>query len=362
MQRLLLVIPAVAWLLTGCSAPPPAAEGPAAAPAESETEVATTTDRPSRPTPEAVSLLGKSLYPPPMDRDTLIRRGRELAEAHANFRENPIAEQNIIWLGRRLAYLGRYRQAITVFSDGIVLHPESYRLLRHRGHRYITTRRFDDAIADLARAATLIEGVPDAAETDGLPNDRDIPTSTTHTNIYYHLGLAQYLKGEFEAALVAYRRCLSFSANDDMRVASTYWLYLTLSRLGRADEATQILAPVTADMDIIENHTYHRLLLLYKGELTLGQALQSEDSPSPVGAAVDDATLAYGIGAWHLITGDLVDAYATFNAIIDGDAWAAFGHIAAEAEVARWVVEVETSAAPTSGSRGPTGPAASESR
>ena len=38
-------------------------------------------------------------------------------------------------------------------------------------------------------------------EPDGQPNARNIPTSTLNSNIYYHLGLAQYLKGEFEAAL-----------------------------------------------------------------------------------------------------------------------------------------------------------------
>jgi len=244
-----------------------------------------------------------------------------------------------------------------VYTDGIILHPESYRLLRHRGHRYITTRRLDDAIADLASAVALIEGVPDEVEADGLPNDRNIPTSTSHTNIYYHLGLAQYVKGEFEPARAAYRRCLEFSANDDMRCASIYWLYLTLRRLDLDEEAAEVLEAVHRDMNIIENSAYHRLLLLYKGELTPGQVLQSDDGPSPVGAAVDDATLAYGIGAWHLIAGRIEEAYTLFQAIVDGDAWPAFGYIAAEAELARWVVR----ARPTPGSTGPTGPAASGS-
>ncbi|MHC4101056.1 MAG: tetratricopeptide repeat protein, partial [Planctomycetota bacterium] len=241
MRRLLVVIPAVVWQLAGCSAPPPAVEGPTTAPAATETEPTTTPARPTRPTPEAISLLGRSLYPLPLDRDTLITRGRELAEAHAAFREDPLDEQNIVWLGRRLAYLGRYRQAIAVYSDGLILHPDSYRLLRHRGHRYITLRRLDDAIDDLELAATLIEDVPDETEADGLPNDRNIPTSTSHTNVYYHLGLAHYVKGEFGPAVDAYRRCLDFSGNDDMRCAAIYWLYLTLCRLGHDDEATQAL-------------------------------------------------------------------------------------------------------------------------
>jgi tetratricopeptide (TPR) repeat protein len=345
MQRLSVVIPAVAWLLAGCSGPVPVDEGPMTVPPTAEAGATTAPGAAARPAPEATSLLGRALYPQPLAPETLARRGRELAEAHGAFRENPLDEMNIIWLGRRLAYLGRYRHAVTVYTDGIILHPASYRLLRHRGHRYITTRRLDDAIADLASAAALIEGVPDEVEADGLPNDRHIPTSTSHTNIYYHLGLAQYLKGEFEPARIAYRRCLEFSANDDMRCASIYWLYLTLHRLRQDDEAAALLEPVHQDMDIIENFAYHRLLLLYKGE-------------RPVGAAVDDATLAYGIGAWHLIGGRTEEAYTLFHAIVDGDAWPAFGYIAAEAELARWMVRAE----PIPGSTDPTGPAASGSR
>jgi tetratricopeptide (TPR) repeat protein len=358
MQRLSVVIPAVAWLLAGCSGPVPVDEGPMTVPPTAEAGATTAPGAAARPAPEATSLLGRALYPQPLAPETLARRGRELAEAHGAFRENPLDEMNIIWLGRRLAYLGRYRHAVTVYTDGIILHPASYRLLRHRGHRYITTRRLDDAIADLASAAALIEGVPDEVEADGLPNDRHIPTSTSHTNIYYHLGLAQYLKGEFEPARIAYRRCLEFSANDDMRCASIYWLYLTLHRLRQDDEAAALLEPVHQDMDIIENFAYHRLLLLYKGELTLPQVLQRDDGPSPVGAAVDDATLAYGIGAWHLIGGRTEEAYTLFHAIVDGDAWPAFGYIAAEAELARWMVRAE----PIPGSTDPTGPAASGSR
>ena len=339
MHRLLVVIPAAVWLLAACRGHLPVDEGPMTVPAAAGAAPTTGSGPAARRAPEATSLLGKPLYPQPLAPETLARRGRELADAHAAFRADPLNEMNIIWLGRRLAYLGRYRHAIAVYTDGIILHPESYRLLRHRGHRYITTRRLDDAIADLASAAALIEGVPDEVEADGLPNDRNIPTSTSHTNIYYHLGLAHYVKGEFDAARDAYRRCLGFSANDDMRCASIYWLYLTLWRLGQDDEAARVLEAVHRDMDIIENAAYHRLLLLYQGELTLGQVLQSDDGPSPVGAAVDDATLAYGIGAWHLIGGRIEEAYTLFQAIVDGDAWPAFGSIAAEAELARWVVK-----------------------
>ncbi len=77
-------------------------------------------------------------------------------------------------------------------------------MYRHRGHRYITLREFDKAIADFNKAVELIEGTDDIVEPDGAPNAAGIPTSTLHTNIWYHLGLAHYLKGDFAAALLAY--------------------------------------------------------------------------------------------------------------------------------------------------------------
>jgi tetratricopeptide (TPR) repeat protein len=339
MNRLVVAAVIVVWQLAGCRAQPPSAP-----PLSAQPPPPAATPQPEaapRRVPEATSLLGRPLYPPPMELETLARRGSDLAQAQRAFREDPLDVESIIWFGRRLAYLGRYRQAIAVFSDGIVLHPNSYKLLRHRGHRYITTRRLDEAIADLTMAAALIDGAPDEVEPDGLPNAENIPTSTSHTNIYYHLGLAHYLKGQFIHARDAYRRCLYFADNDDMRCATMYWLYLTLRRLGRDEEARVMLGTAHAEMEIIENFAYQKLLLLYKGELSVTQLAESEDPASPVGVAVDDATLAYGIGALHLVDGDLEQAYAMFNTIVAGEAWPAFGYIAAEAELTRWVVSAD---------------------
>ncbi len=280
--------------------------------------------------PEAQSLLATPLFRPQLEPASRARRDEELKLAWARYRQTPRDEGTIIWLGRRLAYLGRYHQAIAVYTDGLSRHPDSYKLLRHRGHRYLTVRRLDDAIADLDRAGRLILGVPDEIEPDGLPNARSIPRSTSHSNIYYHLGLAWYLKGRFEQALAAYRRCLEYSANDDMRCATSYWLYLTLRRLGRDREAAAVLEPIGADMDIIENFTYQELLMMFKGTRSIPQVLGSLSAGS-----IDDATARYGVGAWHLVNGRRDVAIEIFRGIISGPSWPAFGYIAAEAELAR---------------------------
>jgi hypothetical protein len=109
---------------------------------------------------------------------------------------------------------------------------------------------------------------------------------------------------------------------------------MALSRLGRHDEAAAAVADVHADMDIVENHGYHRLCLMYRGELSpeelLGEAVAGGEDPG-----VDDATVAYGVGNWYWVHDRRGEAVALWRRVLDGRAWHAFGHVAAEAELAR---------------------------
>ena len=282
------------------------------------------------PRPEAVSLLGRPLFPSPIAAETRATLEANLRDAEIVYGRNPDDPDATIWLGRRLAYLGRYRDAIEHFSDGVEKHPDDARMYRHRGHRYVTVRDFSKAIEDFTRAAALIAGKPDQIEPDGQPNARNIPTSTLGSNIYYHLGLAHYLSGNFDKAADAYRRCLEFSKNPDMLTATTYWSYLTLSRLGRTADAAALLAPIVPDMDIIENGSYYRLLRLYKGEL-------GAETFTASAAGLDAVTTTYGLARWHIAHGREDQGVALLRDIVDGHAqqWPAFGYIAAEADLAR---------------------------
>lgn len=279
---------------------------------------------------EAVSLLGQPLMRPALPEESRARLESNLAAAEAAFERAPDDPDSIIWLGRRLAYLGRYRDAIETFSRGIARHPEDARLYRHRGHRYITVRRLDDAIADLTRASELIRGRPDEVEEDGAPNRYGIPTSTLQSNIWYHLALAHYLKGDFEQALPAWQAGMEVADNDDMMVATADWLYMTYRRLGRSADAERVLAPIHADMRILENDAYHRRLLMYQGRIP-ADSLLAVDTEDPVQLA----TYGYGVGNWYLVNGDRDRARAVFQRILEAPNWAAFGYIAAEAELSR---------------------------
>jgi dipeptidyl aminopeptidase/acylaminoacyl peptidase len=287
---------------------------------------------PSTTTPEATSLSGQPLFATPIAAERRKSLEENLAGASAAFVKNPDDADAIIWVARRLGYLGRYREAIAVLTRGLEKHPEDIRLLRHRGHRYISVRELDKAVADLSRAAALItaKNIPDQVEPDGVPNPQNVPTSTSHFNVYYHLGLAHYLKGQFEPALAAYRECLKYSTgSDDRLVATSDWLYMTLRRLGRTEEAARVLQPITADLKVIENHSYWHRLLMYKGEKT------AEDLLGPRDDGVELATYGYGVGNWYLYNGQKEKAVEVFRRVVAGPQWAAFGFIAAEADLVR---------------------------
>ncbi len=282
-------------------------------------------------TVEAVSLLGDSLRRPTLAPETEARLRGQLAEAEADLARNPRSADAAIWVGRRLGYLGHFREAIAVFSRGVSEHPDDARFYRHRGHRYITVRRFDRAIDDLLYAVALTRGKRDVVEPDGAPNARNIPVSSLQSNIRYHLALAYYLKGDFRSAARWWQEDLSRARNNDTRVAAGYWLYLSLRRMGRLTQASEVLGQFRPGMDIIENDAYYRLLLFFKGALP-------RDSVAAGGGAdqaLQDATVGYGLGAWDWVNGRREAAMATWKGILEAGNWPSFGYVAAEAEAAR---------------------------
>ncbi len=269
---------------------------------------------------------------PVLDAKTRKDHELNLARAFAEYDRSKHSADSLIWLGRRTAYLGNYKDAIRLFTTGIGRYPNDARFYRHRGHRYITRRCFDEAIRDLEKAAALVKGKPDEVEPDGLPNAKNIPTSTLQSNIWYHLGLAYYLKGDFKIALRAYEEAQKVSGNNDMRVATTYWQYMTLRRMGKNREAKKLLEPYAGEIEVIENTDYLKLIKLNRGELKAEELLTTIRGESNT---LGSASLGYGIGNYFLYNGDREKAAAIFRKIVAGNQWASFGYIAAEAELAR---------------------------
>ena len=293
------------------------------------------------------SLLGEPLFPPPVAADKRAALEQQLVEARARWQAAPDDADALIWYGRRLGYLGQFREAVEVFGEGIQRHPEDARMWRFRGHRWITLREFDKAVEDLERAVQLIQDQPDEPEPAGTPNARGLDLDTLHENVWYHLALARFLRGEHEQALADWEACLATVRNDDGRAMCAYWIASAAGRAAAAAEArgelsraaalrargAAALAGIRPDMDIVEYTSYHRLALVWKGQLDPDALLATARQDAE--GDVDLATVGFGVGNWHLCRGDTELARSIFTEVERGASWHAFGHIAAEAELAR---------------------------
>ena len=285
-------------------------------------------DNPTTDPNQVLSLTGGILPEKYLSDRTREIREEQLEKARLKYETQPDSLENIIWYGRRLAYLGRYNDAIRMYSVGLDLYPNSYKLLRHRGHRYITIRQFDKAIEDLQKAAFYARPVQNSIEPDGLPNRLNKPLSNDKFNIWYHLGIAFYLKGNYDKAISSFKQCMEYSDNEDLKVATTNWFYMTYKKIGNEAAATALLEPIHKRMNIIEYTSYHQLLLMHKeiyNVVTIMDYARSENNTI-------DPTLGYGVANYYSYSGSVDLAKDLFERILRHPAWDAFGYIAAEVD------------------------------
>jgi tetratricopeptide (TPR) repeat protein len=273
-------------------------------------------------------LCGKPVAAPAMSANRKQQLETDLTKAISHYYQQPDAD-GLIWVARRLGYLGQYDSAIAWLSHGLQQYPGDARIYRHRGHRYLTLRCFDKAIADLQTAATLVQGQPDETEPDGAPNAAGIPTSTLHTNIYYHLALAHYLKKEYPLATAAWNTCYQISPNPDMQTAAANWLYLSLRVQLREPEASKLLHDYDFKSPLLENEVYRSILKLHHDKPSAAEALQTASKNE---GGLQNATYLYGLLMYLKLNGHAAEAKTVKTWLLNSSEVASFGFIAAENE------------------------------
>jgi tetratricopeptide (TPR) repeat protein len=227
--------------------------------------------------------------------------------AKAALEADPKRITRIIDLGVAQSGARQFREAIATFTRGLEIEPNNALLLRWRGHRHLSVREFDRAFDDLTRGAGIDPSI---------------------YGIWYHLGVVQFLRGDFSEAAVSFARAQPIAPDAGELAGSTDWLWMSLSRAGRGAEAKAMLdrrpdsKPVT--------NAYTRRLQLYRGEIGPDAVLTAADTED-----VQVATLAYGLGNWHLLRGDTVQARRAFERSIQSGGWPGFGFIVSEVELRR---------------------------
>ncbi len=275
---------------------------------------------------EASTLTGAPLMRIAPDAAKLPKLEQELGAAKRAWEKSP-TETSAIALGKAYASMGDFQRAIGTYSDGLAAFPESYRLRRHRGHRYITVREFRNASRDYNQAWELVRDKPDAPESaDG--------SSTDKSAILYHWGLLEYLRGQYEwSDDVFSKRAALPTLQDENVVSAANWHYWALRRSGRDADAAKVIEPIREGMDVKENKSYYTLCRLYRRLISAAEVekqMVAEDGKLNVG-------LAYGLACWKRFElKDEAGGRALLERIIATGNWPAFGFIAAEADLARW--------------------------
>ena len=255
------------------------------------------------------TLIGTPITEPGWSAATRARLEKDLEIARAVMEVAPEREDSHIWLGRRLGYLTRYGEAIGVFTSALDQFPDSYKLLRFRGRHLARNRQFERAIADYQRAAALVEGIQDSYEPDGIINARHQYLGSYRSNIHYYLGQTSWAVGDYQATLDGMTRAAAepLVQHDDRRVATGFWQYLALRKLGRDDEAQAVVDAIPEGLELVENHDYYLGVRFFKG--TLGE----EELLPRAGL---NAT--FGVAMTHLIEGRTGKAEAMLQDLVAG--------------------------------------------
>jgi len=235
-----------------------------------------------------------------------LEHSEAVREIDLKLQENPY--DGDLWMDRGLALAKQalHRQAVESYSKALAIDPFKGIYYRHRGHRFLSCHRFEDACADFTMASRLI------------PENWDV---------WYHLGLSWFLLRDYKMALICYRRCLELTDSEDKFIAITDWLWITFKRLEIDEEAHLLLESIHEEMDAGENIAYFNRLLMYKG------LRQPEEILGSDGSAVNILTMGFGMANYYATIGEQQKAKELLEEVIrQGDAnnlYYAFGYLAA---------------------------------
>ena len=258
---------------------------------------------------EITSGLGRKLYALPDDESVI--------DARKSLAADPNSVERVLQLSKAEAARRQYREAVATCTQGLAFAPKDARLYLERGHRELGLREFKPAMDDLEQATRLAPEMLDA---------------------HYHLGLAHYFLGEFDEAAASFDRARALAKNNDSLIDCSNWLYVSLRRAGKEQEAAKALAPITPDVKNTEPHLYFylRLLHFYQGQLTAEAVLPSPPAgPEDLEGELAFDTVSYGVGNWRLYHHNRSDAVGLFRNVTKGEAWNSWGFIGSELELLR---------------------------
>jgi tetratricopeptide (TPR) repeat protein len=258
---------------------------------------------------EITSGLGRKLYALPDDKSVI--------DAHKSLAADPKSVERVLQLSKAEAGRRQYREAVATTTEALAFAPKNPDLYLERGHRELGLREFKPAMDDLEQATHLAPEMLDA---------------------HYHLGLAHYFLGQFDEAAASFERARALAKSSDSVIDCSNWLYVSLRRAGKEQEAAKALTRITPDIKNTEPHLYFylRLLHFYQGQLTPEAVLPPPPAgPEDLEGELAFDTVSYGVGNWRLYHHNRSEAVGLFRNVVKGEAWNSWGFIGSELELLR---------------------------
>jgi tetratricopeptide (TPR) repeat protein len=210
----------------------------------------------------------------------------ELTTINEKLRQTPT--DPALWLAKGLALteLHMHYEAVEAYSAGLAL-AENAALRLARGRRYISLKRWSEALADLAQAARL---APESFDN------------------WYYQGVVHALRGDYLPAVTVLETCLAIVLRgQDLSLVAPVaaWLWLLNMRLGEREKASQVLTHVTDDTPSLpQAPSYLKLVNLYKGLTAPVDFRVTEISAADERSVLYYITETYGLANYLYLRGD----------------------------------------------------------
>lgn len=275
-------------------------------------------------TPQAYSLSGKPLFSTAPDARLLLKSDSVIQVIRL---KDKLSEDDFIEIGKQLVATARYKEAADNYTVGLGQFPESFKLLRYRGHRYLTLRKLDLVVKDLLKARKLIQPQADSWEVDAAGK----PTDTYQHQIEYHLGVYYFVTGNYKEAVAAFEKSLQQAHQSNEIVGTTDWLYNAYQRNGQKTEAEKLIESITPDFKADHEQAYFRRIMLYKGVIKPNELVDEALPPEKMN--IQEVTRLYGLANWYAFQGNKAKANELYAKITQSSGWPAFAYLASEVEL-----------------------------
>lgn len=235
------------------------------------------------------------------------------------YESDPVALELGTSVGRQLVDMGHFREALSWYTKEIEKNPKYFPNYRHRGELYYRLQKMDSARIDLEKAKNMALNEPNMIEYGINATSKNTPVYNSHFNVFYYLGLVHFLEGEYEMASRTFGYATNYAENPDLKSITTFWLALTLKKLGKEGETSRVIENVEPEMRIIENHAYHDLVIMFQGFKSM-KDIQDKYALAPLKQSI---TADFGVAMWLLFDGQTEEAKQLLEKVVEHKYWIA---------------------------------------